>query len=89
MSGHTIANLGDATVTFSNGILRLNPHCVVALQGGEAGLTRYSLVYFIRLEKAAITKRTNESGLIPELGKEEVEHGMTAGGWRIIGSTRP
>lgn len=83
MSGHTIANLGDATVTFSNGILRLNPHCVVALQGGEAGLTRYSLVYFIRLEKAAITKRMNESG------KEEVEHGMTAGGWRIIGSTRP
>jgi hypothetical protein len=57
-------------VTLTNGILRSNPYCVVALYGSEAGLTRYSLVYFIRLEKAAITKRMNESGLIPELGNE-------------------
>ena len=58
--------------------MRLNPHCVVALYESEARLTRYSLVYFIRPEEAAITKRMNGSGLIPELGKDEVEHRMTA-----------
>jgi hypothetical protein len=75
-------------VTFTNGILKSNSHCVVAPYGGEAGLKRYSLMYFIRPEDVAVMKGLNGSDLIPKLGEDRVERQMTADEW-TSGSTRP
>jgi len=50
LEGHCIINLGDALVKFTKGVLRSNIHRVVSPPGGQAGTTRYSLVYFSRAE---------------------------------------
>jgi isopenicillin N synthase-like dioxygenase len=65
MPSHAIVNLGDAMVTFTNGLLRSNPHRVVAPYGKEVEQTRYSLVYFMRPENTATMKRLEGSDMIP------------------------
>lgn len=81
MPGHSIVNLGDAMVMFTNGLLRSNPHRVVAPCGKEVEQTRYSLVYFMRPENTATMKRLGGSDMIPKLGVDEVEPEMTAEEW--------
>jgi isopenicillin N synthase-like dioxygenase len=81
MRGHAIVNLGDAMVTFTNGLLRSNPHRVVAPYGKEVEQARHSLVYFMRPENTATMKRLEGSDMIPKLGVDEVEPDMTAEEW--------
>lgn len=50
MPGCAIVNLGDAMVKLTAGVLRSNMHRVVSPPGTQAGLHRYSLVYFCRPE---------------------------------------
>ena len=81
LPGHAVVNLGDAMVSFTNGLLRSNPHRVVAPLGDEAQQSRYSLVYFLRPENAKPIKRLEGSDMIPKLGVDEVERDMTAKEW--------
>jgi isopenicillin N synthase-like dioxygenase len=81
ISHHAIVNLGDAMVTFTNGLLRSNPHRVVAPYGSEVEQTRYSLVYFMRPENTAMMKRLEGSEMIPNLAEDEVEREITAEEW--------
>jgi isopenicillin N synthase-like dioxygenase len=81
LPGHAIVNLGDAMVTFTNGLLRSNPHRVVAPCGSEVGQARYSLVYFMRPENAAMIKRLEGSDVIPKLDVDEVERDLTGEEW--------
>ncbi|EER38322.1 oxidoreductase [Histoplasma capsulatum H143] len=67
LPGHAIINLGDATVKFTNGLLRSNIHRVVSPPGAQAETTRYSLVYFARPEDDVILKRLEGSDCIPPL----------------------
>jgi isopenicillin N synthase-like dioxygenase len=48
LPGHAVINLGDAMVKFTNGALRSAKHRVVPSPGAQAGLDRYSVVYFVR-----------------------------------------
>ncbi len=81
LPGHAIVNLGDAMVTFTNGLFRSNPHRVVAPPGQQAGHTKISLVYFMRPENEVIMQRLKGSELIPDLDGESEEQGMTAEEW--------
>lgn len=46
--GCAIVNLGDAMVTLTNGLLKSAKHRVVPPPGEQAGVNRYSVVYFAR-----------------------------------------
>ena len=48
MEGHAIINLGDAMVTFTNGMLKSAKHRVVPAPGEQVNVDRYSIVYFVR-----------------------------------------
>jgi isopenicillin N synthase-like dioxygenase len=48
LDGHAIINLGDAMVTFTNGLLKSAKHRVVPAPGDQANVDRYSVVYFVR-----------------------------------------
>jgi isopenicillin N synthase-like dioxygenase len=48
LDGCAIINLGDAMVTFTNGMLKSAKHRVVEAPGEQAGVDRYSVVYFVR-----------------------------------------
>lgn len=82
LPGHAIVNLGDAMVKFTNGLLRSNIHRVISPPGKQAEWTRYSLVYFARLEDEVLLRRL-ESPVIPELGEGEVEEVVNAKDWII------
>jgi isopenicillin N synthase-like dioxygenase len=79
--GHAIVNLGDSMVTFTNGLLRSNPHRVVAPPGAQAGHVRYSLVYFMRPDHEAVIRRLEGSELIPPLADGEVEQELSGKEW--------
>ena len=76
-------NLGDATVKFTNGLLRSNIHRVVSPPGAQADCTRYSLVYFSRPEDDVILKRLDGSDVIPGLGEGEVDEEVSSKDWII------
>jgi len=48
LPGHAIINLGDAMVTFTNGLLKSAKHRVMPAPGQQVEVDRYSLVYFAR-----------------------------------------
>ena len=81
LPGHAIVNLGDAMVLFTNGLLRSNPHRVTRPYGDEGRQIRYSLVYFLRPENAAIIKRLEGSDMIPKPGADDLERELTAEQW--------
>lgn len=48
LPGHAVCNIGDALAFFSGGILRSSLHRVVGAPGRQAGMERWSMVYFTR-----------------------------------------
>jgi hypothetical protein len=66
LPGNEIVNLGHAMSAFSSGVLKLCPHLVVALSGPQNQLTKYSVAYFIKLEKEVLMRRLETSKLICE-----------------------
>ncbi|KAJ5280575.1 hypothetical protein N7478_005947 [Penicillium angulare] len=82
LPGRAIINLGDAMVKFTNGLLRSNIHRVNAPPGLQAGVTRYSLVYFARPEDDVVLRRLDGEG-IPGLGVGEVEEEICSKEWII------
>jgi len=48
--GHAVINLGDASVKFTNSVLKSGRHRVVPPPREQAGFARYSVVYFVRPE---------------------------------------
>lgn len=80
LPGHTIINLGDALVKFSNGLLRSNIHRVVSPPGEQANETRYSLVYFARPADDVLLKRLDGEA-IPPLEEGVVEEDVCSKDW--------
>jgi len=83
---HAICNVGDALALFSGGILRSNLHRVLPPPAPQAGIERYSLVYFTRPGNSIILRAlVDESLLIAEAvssGPEKnYETGSTALEW--------
>lgn len=77
--GHAIVNLGDAMVTFLNGILCSGRHRVIPAPGEQGKWPRYSVVYFVRPIDDCRLKTLKGSG-IPEKGDENDE-GINAKEW--------
>jgi len=83
---HAICNIGDALTLFSGGILRSNLHRVLPPPGPQAGIERYSLVYFTRPCNSVILRAlVDESPLISKAvsrdTKNNYETGSTALEW--------
>lgn len=83
LPGHAIINIGDAMVTYTNGLLRSTPHRVVAPPGAYPGVERYSIVYFMRPGDEEVLRRLEGSDLIPPLkaGQNGEDDGMTGAEW--------
>lgn len=83
---HAICNVGDALTLFSGGILRSNLHRVLPPPGPQAGIERYSLVYFTRPGNSVILRAlVDESPLIAEAvslePEKDYETGFTQEHW--------
>ncbi|KAF8974254.1 hypothetical protein BDZ97DRAFT_1899988 [Flammula alnicola] len=64
---HAVCNVGDALAIFSGGILRSNLHRVVPPPGAQAGLERWSLVYFTRPGNSVILRAlVDQSPIVAE-----------------------
>ena len=89
MEGHAIINLGDAMVTFTNGLLKSAKHRVVPAPGEQVNVDRYSIVYFVRPHNEVIMEPCEKfKDLKDDLkvaGKFEPEGGkiLTAGDWMV------
>ncbi|OCT50474.1 putative 1-aminocyclopropane-1-carboxylate oxidase [Cladophialophora carrionii] len=87
MPGHAIINLGDAMVTFTNGLLKSGKHRVIPAPGEQASVDRYSVVYFVRPHDSVMMEPlpefTNLAAHLKVAGKFEPEGGktLTAGEW--------
>lgn len=89
VEGHAIINLGDAMVTFTNGLLKSAKHRVVPSPGAQVDHDRYSIVYFVRphnevmMEPCEKFRDLNES--LKVAGKFEPEGGsvLSAGEWMV------
>ncbi|KAH8884024.1 Clavaminate synthase-like protein [Thozetella sp. PMI_491] len=88
MAGHAVVNLGDAMVTFTNGLLKSAKHRVVPLPGEQGELERYSVVYFVRPHDEALMKAVDKFACGPRVnvaGKFSASHNedqvFTAGEW--------
>jgi isopenicillin N synthase-like dioxygenase len=82
MPGCAIVNLGDAMVKFTAGVLRSNMHRVVSPPGIQAGLHRYSLVYFCRPENDVKLARLRGGDIDALAGPaEEAAEGESAAEW--------
>jgi isopenicillin N synthase-like dioxygenase len=85
--GCAVLNLGDAMVTFTNGLLKSGKHRVIPSPGEQGAVDRYSVVYFVRPHDATMMEPLKEfEGLADHLkvaGKFEPEGGKTlvAGEW--------
>jgi len=85
--GHAIVNLGDAMVTFSNGLLKSGKHRVIPAPGEQGTVDRYSIVYFVRPHDSVIMepleKYRHLSDGVKVAGKFEPEGGkiLNAGEW--------
>ena len=87
MPGHAIINLGDAMVTFTNGLLKSAKHRVIPAPGEQVNVDRYSVVYFVRPHNSVLMETLPEfeqlgkgvkvaGKFVPEGGKT-----LTAGEW--------
>lgn len=89
LPGHAIINLGDAMVTFTNGLLKSAKHRVVPAPGEQVHVDRYSIVYFVRphnsvlMEPVEKFKDLNDN--LKVAGKFEPKGGsvLTAGEWMV------
>ncbi|KEF59940.1 uncharacterized protein A1O9_04788 [Exophiala aquamarina CBS 119918] len=89
LPGHAIINLGDAMVTFTNGLLKSAKHRVVPAPGEQVHVDRYSIVYFVRphnsvlMEPVEKFKDLNDN--LKVAGKFEPKGGsiLTAGDWMV------
>jgi isopenicillin N synthase-like dioxygenase len=89
LEGHAIINLGDAMVTFTNGMLKSAKHRVVPAPGEQVNVDRYSIVYFVRphnevlmqpLEKFKdLNEKVKVAGKFEPLGNKV----LTAGEWMV------
>ncbi|KAF4611479.1 hypothetical protein D9613_004584 [Agrocybe pediades] len=61
---HAICNIGDALSIFSGGILRSNLHRVVPPPGRQAGLERWSVVFFLRPGNSVVLRALAEQSPI-------------------------
>ncbi|PPQ92475.1 hypothetical protein CVT25_010420 [Psilocybe cyanescens] len=83
---HAICNIGDALAIFSGGILRSNLHRVIPPPGLQAGLERWSLVFFTRPGNSSLlTALVQDSPMIAEAVRSsppgKFETGSTALDW--------
>jgi len=77
---HAICNVGDALALFSGGILRSNLHRVLPPPAPQAGIERYSLVYFTRPGNSIILRAlVDESPLIAEAVSRGLENNYETG----------
>ncbi|KAL1601619.1 hypothetical protein SLS60_006534 [Paraconiothyrium brasiliense] len=82
-----IINLGDAMVTFTNGMLKSAKHRVVPAPGEQGEVDRFSVVYFVRPHNEAVMETCEEFRHLGEGGKvagkfePEGEGVLTAGEW--------
>jgi isopenicillin N synthase-like dioxygenase len=87
MPGHAIVNLGDAMVTFTNGLLKSGKHRVIPAPGEQVDVDRYSIVYFVRPHNSVIMEPleafANLGDHLKVAGKFEPEGGkiLTAAEW--------
>lgn len=89
VAGTAVINLGDAMVTFTNGVLKSAKHRVVDAPGAQGQVDRYSVVYFVRPHDEAVMDACKEfehlGGKGRVAGKFEPEVGeggvVTAGDW--------
>jgi isopenicillin N synthase-like dioxygenase len=87
IAGHAVVNLGDAMVTFTNGLLKSGKHRVIPSPGAQGEMDRYSVVYFVRPHDAVIMEPLKEYENLSEklkvAGKFEPLGGkiLTAGEW--------
>ncbi|KAF2398036.1 Clavaminate synthase-like protein [Trichodelitschia bisporula] len=79
---HAVINLGDALVKFSAGVLRSNIHRVVSPPGEQAGVTRYSVVYFSRPGDEVVLRPLKESPVVRgRVGDGEEEEEVSSKEW--------
>jgi isopenicillin N synthase-like dioxygenase len=89
LAGHAIINLGDAMVTFTNGVLKSAKHRVVPAPGAQAEVDRYSIVYFVRPHNSVMMEPVEKFRDVEEkvkvAGKFEPEGNgvLTAGDWMV------
>lgn len=89
MAGHAIINLGDAMVTFTNGMLKSAKHRVVPSPGAQVDHDRYSIVYFVRphndviMEPCEKFKDLNDDLKVAGKFEPEGGHVLTAGEWMV------
>ncbi|KAL1740764.1 hypothetical protein HDZ31DRAFT_46855 [Schizophyllum fasciatum] len=91
LPGHAICNLGDALAIFSGGILRSNVHRVVPPPASQAGLARWSLVFFTRpgdeqvlralADESAVIKAAVEARRAQGEDVSVYDTGCTASAW--------
>lgn len=75
--GSCIINLADSLVRFTAGILKSNIHRVAPAPGLQAGLPRYSLVYFAH-PNDDVQLAPVKGGMVDEAVKEAVDDGIRA-----------
>jgi isopenicillin N synthase-like dioxygenase len=89
LAGCAIINLGDAIVTFTNGMLKSAKHRVVAAPGEQSTVDRYSLVYFVRpnddvlMEPLEKFKNVNQKLTVAGKFEPEGNEVLTVGDWMM------
>lgn len=63
--GCVVVNIGDALVSFTNGVLRSNLHRVTAPPGKQGLFERYSAAYFMRPEEDVLMQPLKGGDVIP------------------------
>ena len=89
--GSIICNLADSLVKLTAGVLKSNIHRVAPAPGQQAGLPRYSLVYFSHPNDSVPLKPVKGGLVDAEQAIEESEKPITAADWtmrRSLGDLR-
>jgi isopenicillin N synthase-like dioxygenase len=69
-TGYAVVNIGDALVSFTNGVLRSNVHRVTAPPSKQAEFERYSAGYFMRTGDEVIMRPLGGGDVILTGGDE-------------------
>jgi len=89
LPGHAIINLGDAMVTFTNGLLKSAKHRVVPAPGEQVHVDRYSIVYFVRPHNSVLMepvdkfKDLNDNLKVAGKFEPKGDSVLTAGDWMV------
>lgn len=89
LPGHAIINLGDAMVTFTNGMLKSAKHRVVPAPGDQVAVDRYSIVYFVRphndvlMEPVDVFRDLNDNLKVAGKFEPKGDRVLTAGEWMV------